>query len=90
MTDALCGGGLYRKVPAPPRSLFCELPMYALAAILEQEVLKELDVVSWEKVPAGKSQEKKKGKTTTKSYAFTSNNTRYLPTCITLDQYQST
>ena len=48
---------LCKSVPSPPLSLFSELPMYALAAVLEQEMLKELNVGSWEKVPDKKLDE---------------------------------
>jgi len=34
-------GGPSARVPAPPRSLFTELPMYALAAVLDQEMQRE-------------------------------------------------
>ena len=45
---------LCRSVPPPPMSLFAELPMYALAAVLEQEMMRELNVGSWDKVPEKK------------------------------------
>lgn len=45
---------LCRTAPATPKSLFSELPRYALAVILEQEMLAELEVGSWTAVPERK------------------------------------
>ena len=45
---------LCRSVPSPPVSLFAELPMYALAVVLEQEMMRELNVGTWDKAPEKK------------------------------------